>query len=719
MKKPLMILASILITAALYGANTDIRLNSIGYRTHSLKKASIKAAAISVFYVVADPSGVTALAGTASSFGTNPDTSEAIWIADFSSVTTPGTYYLDVPGTGKSFDFKIGDGVFTPAFYAVFRGFYLWRCGTAVTGTHYYQGVTNTYTHAACHVSDAYKDGIGGGHVIKNGTAGWHDAGDFNKYVVNAGVTFGVLGKAWEYLKPNIEGIPMNLPAAPSAYPEYLRELKWETDWLLKMQAADGSVYHKLTAVNFCCDWAMPEDSIEDRFFIPYSTAATADFAAMMAQAYRLFSPYDNAYANQCLSAARLSYGKLTSTAGNVSAYNTIFNGGPAFYCAPLDVTFTTGSYETGDTDDRIWAAAEMWESTGQAAMLADFETRANALGSKISFAMDWGDVKNLGMFTYYNSARPGKSSTLMNAIRNNTISTADTYVNNVNSHGYGRVLGTQYWWGVNGAVARASLTLYMANQMSPKADYVDAANEILNYLFGRNYNCRSMVTGLGYNATLHPHDRRSSTDGIVLPWPGYLAGGPQPNATSWSDSEGDYTTNEIAINWNSALVFALAWLKDAPVFATPTITGTPPTVTVSPTITETHTVTPTWTITQTHTVTPTATITPTEIFDALEINEHYTYPNPSSGAPVTFRIANKGWIEKIKIRIFSYSARKIGEVEEGGLSTSLKNDIKWDPPYKKLGNGLYYYIMEAQGKNTPIVRKTGTFVIINNIIQN
>jgi endoglucanase len=706
MKKPLMILAAILITAALYGANTDIRLNSIGYRTHSLKKASINAASITDFYVVADPSGVTALAGTASSFGTNPDTSETIWIADFSSVTTPGTYYLDVPGTGRSFDFMIGDNIFKPAFYAVFRGFYLWRCGTAVSGTHYYQGVTNTYTHAACHMDDGYLDYVGGGHVKKTGTKGWHDAGDYNKYVVNAGVTFGVLGKAWEYLQPNIEGITLNLPAAPAAYPEYLRELKWETDWLLTMQAPGGRVYHKLSALSFCCDWSMPEDNIEDRYFVPYSTAATADFTAMMAQAYRLFSPYDNSYANQCLAAARVSYARITTSPDDVNV--------PA-----SQADFSTGGYGTGDIDDRIWAAAEMWESTGQAVFLSDFETRANAQGSKISFAMDWGDVKNLGMFTYYNSIRPGKSASLMNAIKNDTLSTANGYISSENAHGYGRVLGTQYWWGVNGAVARASLTLYMANRMSPKADYVDAANEILNYLFGRNYNCRSMVTGLGYNATLHPHDRRSSNDGIVLPWPGYLAGGPQPNATSWNDNESDYTTNEIAINWNSALVFALAWLKDAPVFATPTITGTPPTVTVSPTITETPTVTPTWTITQTHTVSPTATITPTEIFDELEINEHYTYPNPSAGAPVTFRIANKGWIEKIKIRIFSYSARKIGEVENGGLGTSIKNDIKWDPPYKKLGNGLYFYIMEAQGKNTPIVRKTGTFVIINNIIQN
>ena len=57
----------------------------------------------------------------------------------------------------------------------------------------------------------------------------------------------------------------------------------------------------------------------------------------------------------------------------------------------------------------------------------------------------------------------------------------------------------------------------------------------------------------------LHPHDRRVGNDKDASPWPGYLVGGAWPTATDWHDVMEDYRTNEIAINWNGALIYALA----------------------------------------------------------------------------------------------------------------------------------------------------------------
>jgi endoglucanase len=56
----------------------------------------------------------------------------------------------------------------------------------------------------------------------------------------------------------------------------------------------------------------------------------------------------------------------------------------------------------------------------------------------------------------------------------------------------------------------------------------------------------------------MKPHDRRSGADGIEEPWPGYIVGGGH-SATDWKDVEESYSTNEIAINWQAALVYALA----------------------------------------------------------------------------------------------------------------------------------------------------------------
>ncbi len=66
------------------------------------------------------------------------------------------------------------------------------------------------------------------------------------------------------------------------------------------------------------------------------------------------------------------------------------------------------------------------------------------------------------------------------------------------------------------------------------------------------------MLPGLGINPAMNPHDRRSGSDTEVQPWPGYIVGGGH-SATGWFDKEEDYRTNEIAINWQGALVYALA----------------------------------------------------------------------------------------------------------------------------------------------------------------
>jgi endoglucanase len=171
----------------------------------------------------------------------------------------------------------------------------------------------------------------------------------------------------------------------------------------------------------------------------------------------------------------------------------------------------------------------------------------------------DWGNVANLGFFTYLASKRPGRDAALIGQLRKNTLLTADQLVTARGNHGYGRPLGTFYTWGCNGTVARQVMILMAANRLAPKREYTETALDALNHLFGRNYYGRSFVTGLGYLPPLHPHDRRSGGDKVAAPWPGYVIGGSNPGATSWRDDQNDFRTNEIAINWQGALIYAVA----------------------------------------------------------------------------------------------------------------------------------------------------------------
>jgi len=520
----------------------SIHLNSLGFLPQSSKKASIVGETKSFVIKQADDQAIV-FRGKVSNPVFQKDVNQKVGLADFSSFSKDGKYYLEIPEGAKSGVFEISPKVYNQAFYTSMRGFYLWRCGTTVEGTH--NG--HLYSHAPCHMDDGYEDFQGKPDQRRDGTGGWHDAGDYGKYVVNAGVTVGMMFMAWDQFPNHLKKFSLDLPETASGFPDFLKELKWETDWLLTMQYADGSgkVSHKLTRKSFE-PFCKPEEDKEKRYFTDWSSAAVADFVAMMAQAARYFEPYDKAYSQKCLTAAQLSYQFLKENPENKGF---------------VQGEFQTGGYQTEDKDDRLWAAAEMWETTGNAEYLKDFERQVAAQDFKIDEDWDWGDVSNLGMFEYALSAKPGKNPEILKKIRENIIHTANLIAFKAASDVYGRPL-SRYYWGCNGTIARQVLNLQVAHKLAPKKVYTQTSLDAIAHIFGRNYYNRSYVTGLGINPAMNPHDRRSGSDNETEPWPGYIVGGGH-SATGWNDIQDDYRTNEIAINWQAALVYALAGFID------------------------------------------------------------------------------------------------------------------------------------------------------------
>src|SRR6185503_17095238 len=117
----------------------------------------------------------------------------------------------------------------------------------------------------------------------------------------------------------------------------------------------DGGVWPKQTSEHFA-DFVMPENDARVSYVIgngkePYkSSAATADFAAVMAIAARVYKPFDAAYANQCLTAAE-------------KAWNWLGKNPSVTFRNPTGVL--TGEYGDRDPrDETLWAAAELWRTT-------------------------------------------------------------------------------------------------------------------------------------------------------------------------------------------------------------------------------------------------------------------------------------------------------------------------------------------------------------------
>jgi endoglucanase len=130
----------------------------------------------------------------------------------------------------------------------------------------------------------------------------------------------------------------------------------------------------------------------------------------------------------------------------------------------------------------------------------------------------------------------------------------------------------TDYYWGSNGVAAGYGMYLLIASQFAPDPSFTSAARDNLHYLLGRNTFSLSWVTKVGENPFQHPHHRPSVATGEA--WPGLLSGGPNagredavlaalpkdlPPAKVYADQMASYASNEIAINWQAALVFLLA----------------------------------------------------------------------------------------------------------------------------------------------------------------
>jgi endoglucanase len=530
-----------------------IRLNSFGYLPESPKVATVIAPGGMLFNVrsAADDS-VVWNSGMGATM-TDELTGDTLFQADFTEFCSTGSFYLEVPDLGRSPTFTVGTNVYSDLLTRSMIGMYGQRCGTDVHIT--LDG--ETWGHAACHQHDGllkYLTGEDGGK-LSNG--GWHDAGDYGKYTTNGAFSAGMMLAAWDQFQPVVSTLSLPIPEHGGALPDFLAEVKWELDWLLTIPSPDGlgGVPHKLTALSFE-GFIMPEVDTSLRYFTPVGTAATADFVAVMAQAARIYQPYDADFAARCLAAARLSYGFLQT---NVCPRMPGLAETVTCPAVPSTPQFGTGGYgDSNDNDERTWAAAEMWETTGETDFLTDFESRASKGQNPIQATFDWGTVGNLGMFTYLLSKRDGRNPDLVTSLQTSLNTTANTLVSLAAANTYGRPIG--YYWGANGAVARSAMNLAVANALTPDPRYVNAIVSGLDHLLGRNYYDQSQITMIGNNPPVHPHHRPSAADSVDDPWPGLLVGGQDTGAKyDWQDTQAAPNLNEIAVNWNGALVYAAA----------------------------------------------------------------------------------------------------------------------------------------------------------------
>ena len=469
---------------------------------------------------------------------------------DFTGLKEPGLYIIRIKDLDNSYPFKISNDAYSEALHASVKAFYYQRASIPLKEK--YAGI---WKRNAGHPDLNLKfDSTAGKEGKKSVPGGWYDAGDYGKYIVNAGISCLTLMSLYE-MYPDTVGDNLNIPESGNGKSDLLDEIKYELDWFKTMQDSDGGVFFKVAA-NQWPPMIQPEDDLIERFIIGKSTTSTLNFAAAMAQAGRVFRDYDSAYAADCVKRAEFALKWAETNPGITEPANT--NG--------------SGAYEDTDFSDEFLSAyTELFITTAKSVYAEHIKDSIKSDG--ITKPAEW---QNLRTLAYHSIASINSNfdDTIKNNAKNAVISLADSIISEISRNPYRIPINKYFRWGSNSDIANYGISLVYAYRLTHNRKYIYAAAEMMDYIFGRNAVNYCFMTGFGANPVMQPHHRPSSSDGIKPPVPGLVAGGAnqgredgQPYrdyspAKCYIDLAAAYSCNEIAINWNAPVAFVLGALQ-------------------------------------------------------------------------------------------------------------------------------------------------------------
>ncbi len=510
-------------------------------------------------------------------FGPDDASGDFVWQLDFSELTEPGTYVLHY-NDNSSYPFAVGDDLYSKLNILLSKMLYFQRCGMELTEKH-----AGKFTRPSCHTAPTvlwteYKK-MSDGELTKADMqafdirGGWHDAGDYGRYTTAAACALGHILYAYRFF-PDAFTQSLNIPESGNGIPDILNECRYELDWMLQMQAEDGSVYHKHTTHHHAA-FVMPHEDTHQMLLLPASSMAAGDFVGTMALASRIYRPFDEEFADRALAAAKKSYAWLEAH--------------PEFLFEHIKECGTGGYGDRSDIDERMWAAMELYRTTGEAHYLTEakrfFDTHPNPV------QYGWADISGFACWALLESALMPKDSIkegeaftaeeseFRSAYKELLLKEAARLLSVIDTEGYCVAMRPmEYGWGSNLTVLNRGMLLGTAYLLDPKAEYYTGVVHQMDYLLGVNATDYSYVTGVGAHAFCNPHNRVPASDGIEETIPGFVSGG--ANGSKWADPlakelipEGTppmkcyvdrwecYSLNEITIYWNSPAIFCAAFL--------------------------------------------------------------------------------------------------------------------------------------------------------------
>jgi len=481
-----------------------------------------------------------------------PGALETPWAhVDWSAVRAAGDYVLTV-GERRSPPVHVGATVYARPLRLLLRSYFLQRCGAALADAE------TGLRHGPCHLADgvtARADEAGPAGRRQEAPGGWHDAGDYGKYVATGAVAVARLLSAYEACPALFPDGQLDIPESGNGRSDLLDEAAVELTWLLRMQRADGAVYRKLSGARWPAP-VPPDADAQPRYLYGVSTAETAKLSAALAFAARV-------YKSQVYRTAALrAWDYLEAHPRQEVDWQAEDDAGSGKYGA--SETDREATLRT-DVNDRWWAAAELWLTTGEERFARSVEQQSGAVSYTL---FEWKNPAPLGVVHLL--AAGSLTPVLRERLRAELMARAEDDLTVARRDPFGLANG-RLVWGSNKMAAEEGVTLWWAWRLSGRAELRAAALDQIHFLLGRNAvgaSGKSFVTALGAEPV-----RRVShlfARAVQRDIPGLLVGGPNEQEQSgiaprgrgvhsYADDPRSYATNEPAIDYNASLVGLLA----------------------------------------------------------------------------------------------------------------------------------------------------------------
>jgi len=519
-----------------------IRINQIGYLPEEIKSAVI----LSEHPLVSSQFSIISVSGSDVVFTGNLNDSVYVYdkfkftrIADFSKLKKPGKYILRYDGH-DSYPFQISPNAYQSVADSLLLFFSVQRCGP-----------TNPLLHDVCHLQDVTEViGYSSNKPI-DATGGWHDAGDYIKFLSTTAYATYMMLFAYEF-----DNKKFDFDNNSNGAPDILEEARVGLDWMLRCNIADGFL---LTQVQNMQDhgqgFRMPsEDALTFNRpgYVGIGKNQAGLFTAVMALASRIWAAKfrDYEFAGKCLEAADAVYNRRNEI--------------------PSLDKVQSGMYQ----DSHFWGklalgAVELFITKKDRKYLNEAVTYADS--AKSDYWWSWGNINSLAHYKLAKFEKRFENYILYNLIHFNALKNSSVFNE-----------GIAFSWGTTNSMLGVSLQAILYKKITGKKNFDSLAVLQRDYVLGRNPWGLSFIHNIGSQYPVQLHNQVAYFKNGYLP--GGLAAGPAPadllknyniprthlkydyfntDSVKYYDDWADYITNEPTIVGNATALFVFGFYSN------------------------------------------------------------------------------------------------------------------------------------------------------------